>query len=64
MNFRKTSVATKARLTYLKGRGLQLEVHFEQWDQWKTCFEVQADLPEQPFIGFSGMTGDLSEDNE
>lgn len=64
MNFKDKKVATKARLTYIKGKGLQLEVHFDEWDEWKTCFQVEAALPDAPFIGFTGMTGDLSENNE
>lgn len=64
-NFRRKNVATKARLTYVKGRGLRLETQFEDWDKWDVCFETpNIDLPASPFIGFTALTGDVADNHD
>ncbi|ORY26667.1 putative lectin [Naematelia encephala] len=63
-NFRRRDVPTKARLTYIKGKMLQLKLQTKKPDQWTTCFEIEQDLPEAPFIGFSSLTGDVSDNHD
>ncbi|KAE8539583.1 hypothetical protein D1P53_004686 [Cryptococcus gattii VGV] len=61
-NFRRRGdVPTKARLTYVKGRALQLKLQTKKSDEWKICFETNVNLPESPYIGFSAASGDLTE---
>ncbi|UOH83656.1 hypothetical protein LQV05_006390 [Cryptococcus neoformans] len=64
-NFRRRGdVPTKARLTYVKGRALQLKLQTKKSDEWKICFETNVDLPESPYIGFSAATGDVSDNHD
>lgn len=63
-NFRRRDVATKARLTYVHGRGLQVQLHLKEWDKWETCFETKIDLPDNPYLGFSAITGALSDNHD
>ncbi|KAL7418348.1 hypothetical protein Q5752_006806 [Cryptotrichosporon argae] len=63
-HFRRRDVATKARLTYIKGKMLQLKLHTKKWDEWVTCFEIEADLPDNPYLGFSALTGDVSDNHD
>lgn len=63
-NFRRRNVNTKARVTYVKGSGLQLQLHLKEWDEWQTCFEVDINLPDNPYIGFTAATGDVSDNHD
>lgn len=63
-NFRRRDVATKARITYVKNHGLQLQLHHKEWDQWMTCFEINVNLPDSPYVGFSAATGDVSDNHD
>jgi len=64
-NFRRRDVATKGRLTFIKGHGLELQLHLEKWDKWTTCFTIPSiQLPENPFIGFTAATGDAHDNHE
>lgn len=59
---RRASVATMARLTYVKGVFLELKVQYEDWDEWESCFKVEDfKLPANTYLGFSALTGDLSD---
>ncbi|BGP53087.1 hypothetical protein JCM8202v2_000646 [Rhodotorula sphaerocarpa] len=61
LNFRRTDVTAKARLTYFRGKFLELAVQHKKWDEWTTCFAIEGiELPSQPFLGFSALTGDVS----
>ncbi|KAF8608084.1 concanavalin A-like lectin/glucanase [Ceratobasidium sp. AG-I] len=61
-NVRKTDIATKLRLTYFKGEYLNLKLQYKGWDEWTECFTVyDVTLPGSPFLGFSAMTGDVSD---
>lgn len=92
VNFRRTDVTAKARVTYFKGKFLevgracntpgsmgadqneprprterggtsfpQLAIQHKKWDEWTTCFAVEGvEMPSQPFLGFSAVTGDVS----
>ncbi|TEB21171.1 concanavalin A-like lectin/glucanase, partial [Coprinellus micaceus] len=62
VNFRRTNVATKLKLTYLKGSFLDVKVQYKAWDDWTDCFSVpNITLPSNPFVGFSALTGDVSD---
>ncbi|CAK9786021.1 lectin [Cutaneotrichosporon oleaginosum] len=64
-NFRRRNVATKARLTYVKGKGLRLETQFDEWDKWDVCFDApNVELPSSPFIGFTALTGDVADNHD
>ncbi|KIM82469.1 hypothetical protein PILCRDRAFT_820328 [Piloderma croceum F 1598] len=61
-NYRKTNVATKLKITYVKDTSLNVQVHHKAWDEWTDCFTVQGiSLPPAPYLGFSAMTGDVSD---
>ena len=83
-------MATKFRLTYIKGKMLKCVIHclrlfhlrslpadhvlqsasaaqatYDRDDQWDTCFELNAELPrEDLYLGFSALTGDVSDAHE
>lgn len=42
----------------------QLKLQTKKENEWTTCFELPLDLPDHPFIGFSALTGDVSDDHE
>ncbi|CED84961.1 Lectin VIP36, involved in the transport of glycoproteins carrying high mannose-type glycans [Phaffia rhodozyma] len=60
-NYRRTEVPTKARLTYIRGHHLELELHYKSWDEWTPCFKVNVTMPSSPYVGFSALTGQVSE---
>lgn len=38
---------------------------FEPGDDWTPCFTLKnVSLPEVPFLGFSALTGDVSDEHE
>lgn len=64
-NFRRRNVATKARLTYVKNKGLRLETQLDEWDKWDVCFDApNVELPVSPFVGFSALTGDVADNHD
>jgi len=61
-NFRRTNVATKLKVTYVKDAFLDVKIQYKAWDDWTDCFTVEkVNLPTNPFLGFSAMTGDVSD---
>ena len=42
----------------------QLKLQTKKPEEWTTCFEVATELPESPYIGFSALTGDVSDAHE
>ncbi|KAL0955695.1 hypothetical protein HGRIS_001917 [Hohenbuehelia grisea] len=59
-NFRRTNVATKLKVTYVKDSFLDVKVQSKAWDEWIDCFHVEGiSLPPAPYLGFSAMTGDV-----
>ncbi|KAF9268450.1 hypothetical protein L218DRAFT_917200 [Marasmius fiardii PR-910] len=59
-NFRRTNVATKLKVTYVKEKFLDVKIQYKAWDDWSDCFRVEnITLPTGPFLGFSAMTGDV-----
>lgn len=66
IDFRSKDVATRIRLVYLKGKMLQLQTHVDKWDEWNVCWEVEGfELPAgDHYLGFSALTGDVSDAHE
>jgi len=61
-NYRRTNVATKLKLTYVKDNFLDVKIQYKAWDDWTDCFYIpKISLPPNPFLGFSAMTGDVSD---
>ncbi|MCJ1448468.1 MAG: hypothetical protein MMC23_008984 [Stictis urceolatum] len=59
---RGATVPTKARLTYFQDKSLQLDLRYKSEDEWTTCFETgSVTLPSVAYLGFSGETGELSD---
>ncbi|EIW71811.1 hypothetical protein TREMEDRAFT_16819, partial [Tremella mesenterica DSM 1558] len=64
-NFRRRDIPTKARVSYIKGRILQVKLQLQKEDEWVVCFETdQITLPSQPYLGFSALTGDVSDNHD
>ncbi|SCZ90739.1 BZ3500_MvSof-1268-A1-R1_Chr1-3g02202 [Microbotryum saponariae] len=62
LDFRRTDVTAKARFTYFRGKFTELAIQHDKWDQWTTCFVLDGfELPANPFLGFSALTGDVSD---
>lgn len=56
---------TKARLSYIKSKTrLLLELQTKKTDDWQKCFETSVVLPESPHLGFTALTGDVSDNHE
>ncbi|KAH8115262.1 legume-like lectin family-domain-containing protein [Phellopilus nigrolimitatus] len=59
-NFRRTNVATRLRLTYVRDKFLDVKMQFKAWDDWTDCFRIEGlAIPNAPYIGFSALTGDV-----
>ncbi|KAI0795141.1 legume-like lectin [Abortiporus biennis] len=64
-NFRRTNVATKMKITYIKGAYLNLKVQYKAWDEWTECLTLpNFELPNAPFLGFTAETGDVSDSHD
>ncbi|KDE06035.1 hypothetical protein MVLG_03589 [Microbotryum lychnidis-dioicae p1A1 Lamole] len=62
LDFRRTDVTAKGRFTYFRGKFTELAIQHDKWDQWTTCFVLDGfELPANPFLGFSALTGDVSD---
>ncbi|KAK4696397.1 hypothetical protein P7C70_g8387, partial [Phenoliferia sp. Uapishka_3] len=60
LDFRRTDVTAKARITYFKGQFTEVAIHHDKWDEWTTCFTIPGlELPSNPFLGFTAHTGDV-----
>lgn len=61
-NVRRTNVATKLKVIYVKDTVLDVKVQYKGWDDWSDCFTINGiSLPPNPYLGFSAMTGDVSD---
>jgi len=65
-NYRRTNVATKLKVTYIKESYLDVKIQYKAWDEWSDCFTVHGTdlLPVAPFLGFSAMTGDVFDNHD
>ncbi|KAF8306704.1 concanavalin A-like lectin/glucanase [Clavulina sp. PMI_390] len=61
-NVRGLEIPTKMRITYLKGKWLDVKLQYKAYDEWTPCFTLDNPrLPPSPFLGFSALTGEVSE---
>ncbi|KAI0262239.1 ERGIC53, mannose lectin, ER-golgi intermediate compartment [Gloeopeniophorella convolvens] len=61
-NYRRQNFATKLKVTYVRDVVLDVKVQYKGWDEWSNCFTIKdISLPTNPYIGFSAMTGDVSD---
>ncbi|ESK97235.1 mannose er-golgi intermediate compartment [Moniliophthora roreri MCA 2997] len=59
-NYRRTNVATKLKITYVKDKFLDVKIQYKAWDDWSDCFYVEGiSLPSGPYLGFTALTGDV-----
>ncbi|KAG0139827.1 hypothetical protein CROQUDRAFT_665964 [Cronartium quercuum f. sp. fusiforme G11] len=59
---RRSDVATKLKVTYIRSQFLEVLVHHDKWDEWTHCFTVwNYTLPESPVLGFTAHTGEVSD---
>jgi mannose-binding lectin 2 len=64
-NIRRTNVATKIKITFLKDEYVDVALQYKAWDEWTHCFRIdKVALPISPFIGFSAITGDVHDAHE
>lgn len=66
MDFRRRDHPTKLKIRYLKNKLLKVQLMTEKDGYWNECFEVEDfKLPEgEVFLGFSALTGDVSDAHE
>ncbi|KAF8870471.1 legume-like lectin family-domain-containing protein [Infundibulicybe gibba] len=61
-NYRRTNVATKLKISYVKDKFLDVKIQYKAWDDWTDCFYIEKiSLPTAPFLGFSAITGDVAD---
>jgi len=61
-NIRRTNVATKLKITYVKNNFLDVKVQYKAWDDWSDCFHIKNfALTEAPYLGLTAMTGEVSD---
>jgi len=58
-NYRRTNVATKLKVTYVRDRYLDIKIQYKAWDEWIDCLRVNVSLPGTLYLGFSAHTGDV-----
>ncbi|EJF60754.1 legume-like lectin, partial [Dichomitus squalens LYAD-421 SS1] len=64
-NFRRTNVATKLKITYIREQYLNVKIQYKAWDEWTECFTSYGTvLPLAPYVGFSALTGDVSDNHD
>ncbi|CAG8541791.1 12075_t:CDS:2 [Dentiscutata heterogama] len=64
-DIRGKSVATKARITYYKNTYLEVKLQYKEWDQWEPCFTINnITIPTVAYLGFSALTGDVSDNHD
>ncbi|KNG79963.1 lectin family integral membrane protein [Aspergillus nomiae NRRL 13137] len=66
---RGASIPTKARLTYFQDKSLTLDLQYKSEDSWTNCFTLTAPetniaIPSVAYLGFSGETGELSDNQD
>lgn len=55
----------RARVTYVKGKFLSLDLDYKGQKKWANCFVIDGvSLPTSAYLGFSARTGELSENHD
>jgi len=61
-DYRRSTVATKLKVIYVKDTVLDVKVQWKGWEEWSNCFTLKdISLPQNPYIGLTAMTGDVSD---
>ncbi|KAI9188408.1 hypothetical protein H9P43_002799 [Blastocladiella emersonii ATCC 22665] len=64
-DIRNKDYATRARVRYIKGKYLRVELNTRGWDDWTTCISVDnVTLPNPGYYSFYGETGGLSDNHD
>ncbi|PIL33646.1 transporter [Ganoderma sinense ZZ0214-1] len=64
-NFRRTNVATKLKITYIREQYLNVKIQYKAWDDWTDCFTAYGTvLPLAPYVGFTALTGDVADNHD
>lgn len=65
IEYRNAKIATKGKLIHVKDVYTELLVHHSEWDHWESCFKLDnITLPVNPYLGFSALTGDVSDNHD
>lgn len=65
IDYRNAKVATKGKVIHVKDVYTELLVHHTEWDHWESCFKLDnITLPTNPYLGFSALTGDVSDNHD
>lgn len=65
IDYRNAKVATKGKIIHVKDVYTELLVHHSEWDHWESCFKLDnITLPLNPYLGFSALTGDVSDNHD
>lgn len=65
IDYRNAKVATKGKLIHVKDVYTELQIHHSEWDHWQSCFKLDnITLPVNPYLGFSALTGDVSDNHD
>lgn len=65
IDYRNAKVATKGKLIHVKDVYTELQIHHSEWDHWESCFKLDnITLPLNPYLGFSALTGDVSDNHD
>jgi mannose-binding lectin 2 len=65
VDFRGLDRTTKARVTYYEGALLELELQYREDNSWTKCFSLRGiRLPKPAYLGFSAMTGEVTDNHD
>ncbi|CBQ69281.1 related to vesicular integral-membrane protein VIP36 [Sporisorium reilianum SRZ2] len=65
IDYRNAKIATKGKLIHVKDVYTELQIHHSEWDHWESCFKLDnLTLPLNPYLGFSALTGDVSDNHD
>ncbi|TPX33907.1 hypothetical protein SmJEL517_g03299 [Synchytrium microbalum] len=64
-DFRNKYVGTRAKVRYIRGEYLQVDLNVKGMDTWETCFTANnVSLPTTAYIGFTAWTGEVSDHHD
>ncbi|KAJ2084465.1 hypothetical protein GGI09_007251 [Coemansia sp. S100] len=63
--FRNLREHSRASVTYLRGKFVQVQIQLQPNEKWTDCFTISnVTLPENPYLGFTALTGDISDNHD
>lgn len=68
-DFRGWEHATKAKIKFIRGQMLQVQLAIQKDGLWRDCFlsrdpAVVNSMPSSGYIGFTGMTGEVMDNHD